>query len=143
MALSHLLACYCLICFIQISLELADFVAQHKKHLALLLLKDTTKSKLNTYNISVINLSSIELSEKESSQLSLGLDHSYITRHITRAETFPDFMYQTFKNNEHYKNMSPSSNQPAKFYRTAKLTSLKTLMKSACNLYNSDLSQHK
>ena len=200
-------------------------------------MKDITKSKHNTYNVSVINLSSIELGEKESSQLSLGLDHSYIdknkhmkknfaadfvkivgsqilnekredfheflliycyiftsnvysakdytysnlkrlirddtlvvlpdsknysviitykggyvtkmlemikngiqkvvyveTLHITRAETFPDFMYQTFKNNEHYKNMYPSSNQPAKFYRTAKLTSLKTLMKSACNL---------
>ena len=33
---------------------------------------------------------------------------------------FQDFLYQNFKNNEHYNKMYPTSNQPAQLYGTAK-----------------------
>ena len=46
----------------------------------LLALSKTTKNKINTYDVPVIRLFSIELSYKELNQLSFGLDQGYIDK---------------------------------------------------------------
>ena len=199
-----------------------------KKQKKLIALSNTTQNKINAYDVPVINLSSIQLTDKELNQLSFGLDHSYVdkNKHIKNnlaanfeslaqavdSETlnqekedfhellraycdiltknvysikdytssnlkrlikddtlvvipgdknpcviimdkvdyvnkmeemikngiqkgvyveteenalrdlkrFQDFLYQNFENNEHYKKMYPTSNQPAQLYGTAK-----------------------
>ena len=47
---------------------------------------------------------------------------------LKELESFQSFLYRHFKNSPHYRQMLPSSHQPARFFATAKLTNLKTLM---------------
>ena len=207
-------------------MRISSFKTKNKK---LIVLSNTAKNKINAYDVPVINLSSIQLSDKELNQLSFGLDHSYVDKneHVktnlaanfeslaqavnseilneekkyfheflqvfrdifsknvystkdytysnlkqlikddnllvipgdkgycviimdkvdyvtdgrndkygiqkevyveTEDKTLRDlkrfqyFLYQNFKNNEHYNKMYPTSNQPAQLYRTAKNT---------------------
>ena len=47
---------------------------------------------------------------------------------LKELESFQSFLYRHLKNSPHYRQMLPSSHQPARFFATAKLTNLKTLM---------------
>ena len=47
---------------------------------------------------------------------------------LKELESFQSFLYRHFKNSPHYRQMLPSSHQPARFFATAKLANLKTLM---------------
>ena len=47
---------------------------------------------------------------------------------LKELESFQSFLYRHFKNSPHYRQMLPSSHQSARFFATAKLTNLKTLM---------------
>ena len=50
------------------------------KNKKLIALGNTTKSKINAYDVPTINLSSVQLRDKELNQLSFGLDHSYLDK---------------------------------------------------------------
>ena len=43
-------------------------------------MSNTTKNKINAYDVPVIYLSSIQLNDKELNQLSFGLDHIYVDK---------------------------------------------------------------
>ena len=47
---------------------------------------------------------------------------------LKELESFQPFLYRHFKNSPHYTQMLPSSHKPARFFVTAKLTNLKTLL---------------
>ena len=53
------------------AIRISSFKTKNKKLIAL---SNTTKNKINAYDVPVINLSSIQLSDKELNQLSFGLD---------------------------------------------------------------------
>ena len=55
------------------AMRISSFETKNKKLIAL---GNTTKNKTNAYDVPVINLSSIQLSDKELDQLSFGLDHT-------------------------------------------------------------------
>ena len=59
------------------AMRISSFKTKNKKLIAL---GNTTKNKINAYDVPVINLSSIQLSDKELNQLSFGLDHSYVDK---------------------------------------------------------------
>ena len=59
------------------AMRISSFETKSKKLIAL---GNTTKNKINVYDVPVINLSSIQLSDKELNQLSFGLDHSYVDK---------------------------------------------------------------
>ena len=44
---------------------------------------------------------------------------------LKELESFQSFLYENFKNSYHYRQMLPSSHQPARFFVTAKLTNSK------------------
>ena len=52
-------------------------------------LSNATNNKINAYDVPIINLSSIQLSEKEWNQLSFGLDNTYVdkNKHIKKNFT--------------------------------------------------------
>ena len=64
-------------------MHISLFKTKNKKLIAF---SNTTKNKINAYDVPVINLSSIQLSDKEINQLSFGLDHSYVgkNKHVKR-----------------------------------------------------------
>ena len=65
----------------------------------LIALSNTTKNKINACDVPVLNLSSIELSDKELSQLSFGLDHSYVVKNKHAKKNLAanfEFLTQTF-----------------------------------------------
>ena len=59
------------------AIRISSFKTKNKKLIAL---SNTTKNKINAYDVPVINLSSIQLSDKELNQLSFGLDHSFVDK---------------------------------------------------------------
>ena len=62
-------------------------------------LSNTTKNKINACDVPVLNLSSIELSDKELSQLSFGLDHSYVVKNKHAKKNLAanfEFLTKTF-----------------------------------------------
>ena len=59
------------------AMRISSFKTKNKK---LIVLSNTAKNKINAYDVPVINLSSIQLSDKELNQLSFGLDHSYVDK---------------------------------------------------------------
>ena len=58
-------------------MRVSTFKTKNKKLLAL---SNTTKNKINVYDLPVINVPSVEHSDKELNQLSFGLDHSYMDK---------------------------------------------------------------
>ena len=58
-------------------MRISSFKTKNRKLIALI---NTTKNKINPYDLLVINLSSVQLSDKELNQLSFGLDHSYVDK---------------------------------------------------------------
>ena len=59
------------------AMRISSFKTKNKKLLAL---SNTTKNKINAYDVPVIYLSSIQLNDKELNQLSFGLDHIYVDK---------------------------------------------------------------
>ena len=59
------------------AIRISSFKTKNKKLIAL---SNTTKNKINAYVVPVINLSSIQFSEKELNQLSFGFGHSYVEK---------------------------------------------------------------
>ena len=67
-------------------MRMSSFKTKTKKLIAL---SNTTKNKINAYDVPVINLSSIQLIDKEINQLYFGLDHSYVdkNKHVKKNLT--------------------------------------------------------
>ena len=68
------------------AMRISSFKTKNKKLIAL---SNTTKNKINAYDVPVINLSSIQLSDKELNQLSFGLDHSYVDKNKHVKKNLP------------------------------------------------------
>ena len=88
MSLNHPLSCYYLVCYIRISLELAEqfvFPRIKQKNRKLIALSNTTKNKINAYDAPIIKLSSIKLSDKALNQLALGYvdKNKHIKKNLT------------------------------------------------------------
>ena len=59
------------------AIRISSFRTKNKKLMAL---SNATNNKINAYDVPIINLSSIQLSEKEWNQLSFGLDNTYVDK---------------------------------------------------------------
>ena len=61
------------------AMRISSFKTKNKKLIAL---SNTTKNKINAYDVPVIYLSSIQLIDKELNQLSFELDHIYVDKNM-------------------------------------------------------------
>ena len=68
------------------AIRISSFKTKNKKLIAL---SNTIKNKINAYVVPVINLSSIQFSDKELNQLSFGLDHSYVDKNKHVKKNLP------------------------------------------------------
>ena len=107
-----------------------------KKQKKLIALSNTTQNKINAYDVPVINLSSIQLTDKELNQLSFGLDHSYVdkNKHVKNnlAANF-ESLAQAVDSETLNQEKEVQTNQPNSM-GLQKHINMKTLMESTYNI---------